>query len=511
MSRILTLLVIAFTLGAVSAQDEPEKKPAEQPEKEEDKKKAPDRPEPVSKLESVEIGGKKVDYEVTAGTIGLPDRENPDKKRAEVFFISYIVEQTDGAPERPISFCFNGGPGSSSVWLHLGAFGPRRVQLDETGTGETLAAPPYGLVDNEHSILDTTDLVFIDPVSTGFSRAEEQKKAGEFHGFDGDIESVGQFIHQYCSKHGRWNSPKYIMGESYGGLRAGGLAEHLQQRYGMYLNGIVLVSAVLDFSTILFSDDNDLPYELFLPSYAASAKFHGQSTAESPAAAHAKALSFIEKDYTSALRAGSALTDEKRAQIVKELAELTGLSEAEVDRADLRLNSSYFRKLLLRDEGHSVGRFDGRVVGIDAEKAPNYPDYDSSYSVVYGPFASAFNHYLRVEIGFESEDVYEVLSRNVHPWDYKRFTNRYVSVTSKLGEAMTLNPHLRVFAAAGYYDLATPPAAIEHSLAHLPIDRTLKDNIEVYYYDGGHMMYTNLKALAQLKEDLAGFLKTEKE
>lgn len=508
MSRILTFFLIAFTLAAVSAQDDNADKSAEKEKAEEEKKKS-DPPKPVSKLASVEIGGKKVDYEVTAGTIALPDGANPEKKRAEIFFVSYVVEKAEGEPERPISFCFNGGPGSSSVWLHLGAFGPRRVQLDEAGTGETLAPPPYGLVDNEHSILDETDLVFIDPVSTGFSRAEEQKKAGEFHGFDGDIESVGQFIHQYCSKHGRWNAPKYLMGESYGGLRAGGLADHLQDRYGMYLNGIVLVSAVLDFTTILFGDDNDLPYELFIPSYAATAKFHGKGVGDSPAAAHDAAAEFVRTEYAAALRAGNALSEEKRAEVVGKLAEFTGLSEADVDRADLRLDSSYFRKLLLREAGNSVGRFDSRVLGIDAEKAPNYPDYDSSYAVVYGPFASALNHYLRVEVGFESEEVYEILTRAVHPWDYKRFSNRYVSVTSKLGEAMTMNPHLRVFTAVGYYDLATPPVAIEHSLNHLPIDRSLKDNIEFYYYDGGHMMYTNLEALAELKTDLAKFLSPE--
>lgn len=507
--RTLTSLIFALMIASVSAQNDDNTKPAGEAKTEakaEDKKK-PEPPKPVSKLAKVAIGGKEIEYEVTAGTISLPNRDKPGEDRAKVFYMAYVVEQPEDEPDRPISFCFNGGPGSSSVWLHLGAFGPRRVQLDPAGTGETLAPPPYGLVDNEHSILDVTDLVFIDPVSTGFSRAEEQKEAKEFHGFDGDIESIGAFIHQYCSKNGRWSSPKYIMGESYGGLRAGGLAEHLQDRYGMYLNGIALISAVLDFSTILFSDNNDLPYEVFLPSYAASAKFHGKIEAESAAAAHAAALEFLRTDYVEALRAGHGLDEARRAEIAGQLAKLTGLNEADILRADLRLDSSFFRKLLLRDEGKSVGRFDGRIIGIDADKAPNYPVYDASYAVVYGPFASAMNSYLREEIEFESEDVYEILTGAVQPWDYKPFTNKYVNVNSKLGEAMTTNPHLRVFVAAGYYDLATPPAAIEHSLAHLPIDRSLKDNISVSYYEGGHMMYTNLDALAKLKADLAEFLK----
>ena len=506
MIRILTSAMIALMLGAVSAQDEAKPDSKEASKKNEEAEKKPEPPEPVSKLGSVEIGGRQIDYEVTAGTIALPHKDKPDEPRARVFFVSYIVEKAEDEAERPIAFCFNGGPGSSSVWLHLGAFGPRRVKLDDAETGETLAPPPYGLVDNEHSILDTADLVFIDPVSTGFSRAEEKKEAKEFHGFDGDVESIGRFIHQYCSKHGRWNSPKFLMGESYGGLRAGGLAQHLQDRYGMYLNGIVLVSAVLDFRTIMFSDDNDLPYELFLPGFAATAKFHGKIEAESPAAAHAAAAEFVRDEYIPALRAGNTLNDETRAAVLKKLAALTGLDEDELDRADLRANSTYFRKLLLRDEGRSIGRFDSRVVGIDGEKAWNYPEYDASYAVVYGPFAGAMNHYLRDEVGFESEDVYEILTGDVHPWDYKAFTNRYVSVNSKLGDALTTNPHLKVFVAAGYYDLATPPASIEHSINHLPIDRSLRKNIETFYYEGGHMMYTNLESLTKLKTDLAAFL-----
>ncbi|MEM7013299.1 MAG: peptidase S10, partial [Verrucomicrobiota bacterium] len=392
MKRFLTYALFVLMLGTVSAQDESSNGESN-PEKSENKQ--AEAPKPVSKLNTVKIGDQEFEYEVTAGTIALPKKDRPNESRAQVFFTSYIVEQEEGEPDRPISFCFNGGPGSSSVWLHLGAFGPRRVQLDEEGTGETLAPPPYRLIDNEHSILDVTDLVFIDPVSTGLSRAEESKNAKEFHGFDGDLESVGRFIHQYCSQNGRWDSPKFLMGESYGGLRAGGLSEHLQDRYGMYLNGIVLVSAVLDFRTLLFSDDNDLPFELFLPCYAATAQFHGKNRFKTPASAHKAAEEFVRDHYAPALRLGNKISEEKRKEIIAGVARLTGLDEGEISRANLRPNSSYFRKLLLRDEGKSIGRFDSRVIGVDAEKAWNYPEYDASYAVVYGPFAGAFNHYLR--------------------------------------------------------------------------------------------------------------------
>tara|TARA_R110002096_G_scaffold16106_30_gene55205 strand:+ start:3950 stop:5470 length:1521 start_codon:yes stop_codon:yes gene_type:complete len=499
-----TLAVACFAFPFAYAEEESKAEDSPKPEKEAPGKGT--KPEPVTKTNQVTIDGVVVEYEVTAASISLPDSKDPAADRAEIFYTSYTVVPGDEAEDRPIAFCFNGGPGSSSVWLHLGGLGPRRVKLDEAGTGTTLPAPPYGVVDNEFSILDVVDLVFIDPVSTGFSRAEEEEKKGSFHGLEGDIESVGAFIHQYCSEHGRWDSPKFLIGESYGGIRAAGLSEHLQGRYGMYLNGIVLVSALLDFSTILFHQGNDLPYLFFLPSYAATASYHDENNATSPKEAYEAAHQFAFGDYADALLKGNTLDSETRTAIVDKLVEFTGLDAAEIERADLRPDAFYFRKLLLREQGKSVGRFDARVIGIDPDKAGNYPDYDASGAAVMGPFSSAMNHYLRDEIGFKSEAVYEFLTGSVHPWDYKPFTNRYVNVGSRLTDAMTKNPHLKVFVAAGYYDLATPPAAIEYSLNHLSIDPSLRENIETFYYDGGHMMYTNLEALAKFKADLAAFL-----
>jgi len=501
MRPFLVLIVFLLFPPFSPAQEKTgEDKPAEKKEK--------PLPKAVTREGSVMIGGQEVAYKVTAATISLPDEEDSTKERARVFYQAYIAEPRKGQPSnRPIAFCFNGGPGSSSVWLHLGGLGPRRVKLDEAGTGVTLAKPPYGLVDNEHSILDLCDLVFIDPVSTGFSRPEDSKDAKQFHGLEGDIESVGAFIHQYCSKNGRWDSAKYLIGESYGGIRAAGLVNHLQDRYGMYLNGIVLVSALLDFGTLLNHEGNDNPYLLFLPALANTANYHKKAPGANPDAVYREALAFAYGDYADALLAGSALPDAQRQAVATRLAALTGIPRDEFLRANLRLDESIFRKLLLRAEGKSVGRFDSRVIGIDPDKAAQYPDYDASYAVVYGPFASAFNHYLREEIGFESEDTYEILTGNVQPWNYTPFTNRYVNMNQRLTEAMTNNPHLKVFVALGYYDLATPPAAIEYSLNHLRIDPSLRPNIVTAYYEGGHMMYTNLSALAKLKTDLAAFMK----
>lgn len=507
MTRILAPCFLVFSLLAPAfTQDAPKSEAPPESPKKEDKEKGP-KPEPVTKTNQVTIDGALVEYEVTAATMSLPDPKDPEADRADIFYTSYVVPPDEGAEDRPIAFCFNGGPGSSSVWLHLGGLGPRRVKLDEAGTGTTLPPPPYGVVDNEFSILDVVDLVFIDPVSTGFSRAEEEDGKGSFHGLEGDIESVGAFIHQYCSEHGRWDSPKFLIGESYGGIRAAGLSEHLQGRYGMYLNGIVLVSALLDFSTILFHQGNDMPYLLFLPSYAATAAYHDAISIESPKEAYDAAANFAFGAYADALLKGNTLDSETQTVIANELVKLTGLEEEEIRRSNLRPDAFYFRKLLLRDQGKSVGRFDARVIGIDPDKAGNYPDYDASGAAVMGPFSSAMNHYLREEIGFQSEAVYEFLTGSVHPWDYKPFTNRYVNMGSRLTSAMTKNPHLKVFVAAGYYDLATPPAAIEYSINHLAIDASLRENIETFYYDGGHMMYTNLEALAKFKDDLAGFLK----
>lgn len=482
-------LLVALPLAAE------EKKPADKPEKE----KEPPKETRSTTEGEVTLNGQKLTYTATAGT--LPVKKEEGEAKASVFYIAYSRKDGDAA-RRPITFCFNGGPGSSSVWLHLGAFGPRRVVIPEAGIATP--QPPYQLVPNEHSLLDVTDLVFIDPVSTGFSRAGKREDARQFHGYEEDIDSVGEFIHAYISRHGRWSSPKYVAGESYGGLRAAGLAGHLQERYGMYLNGVIIVSGVIDFKTLGADPGNDLPYILFLPAMTAAAHYHQKLPADlqsgEVAAAVQASETFARGDYAAALLKGNTLTDAERETIAQELSRLTGLPADYWSRERLRVSATQFRRKLLEAENQVVGRFDARL------KVHATSDEDPSYSNVYGPYATTLNSYVRGELKYESELPYEILTRDVHPWSYASFTNRYVSSAAALAQAMMSNPSLRVFVACGYHDLATPPAAIEFTMDHLPIDPARTGNIVFDYYPGGHMMYTNVDSLRELSADVRAFI-----
>ncbi|RIK78763.1 MAG: peptidase S10 [Planctomycetota bacterium] len=407
---------------------------------------------------------------------------------------------------RPVTFCFNGGPGSSSVWLHLGMLGPRRVKLDSDA--RTLP-PPHELVPNEYSLLDVTDLVFIDPVSTGFSRPAKGEDKRQFHGYDEDLRSVGQFIHDYATQYGRWDSPKFLIGESYGGLRAAGLSGELQERYHMYLNGIVLVSAVVDFQTLVAAGNNDVSYALFLPSYATTAWYHKaladdlQRLSVEEIAQQAK--EFALGPYLRALSAGDSLGADERKEIVERMAELTGLSPAYVEAANLRVPMYRFGKELLRQRGLVVGRFDSRYANFALDRVGDSTDYDPSAAAVFGAFTSALNDYVRNTLNVKEEQVYEILTDRVHPWDYSEFANRFVNASSSLREAMVKNPYLKVFAACGYYDLATPAAAMEHTRDHLHLPKELRKNFVADYYEAGHMMYAHEPSLEKLRQDLLEF------
>jgi carboxypeptidase C (cathepsin A) len=430
----------------------------------------------------------------------LKDEEG--KKQASFFSISYVRDDVGDGRARPVIFSFNGGPGSSSVWLHLGAFGPRRVRLEHDGS----AVPPPGrLTDNEHSLLDVADLVFIDPVSTGYSRSEDPKKAGEFHGFQEDIDSVAEFVRLYITREGRWGSPKFLAGESYGAIRGSGLAATLQDRYGMYLNGVVIVSGVWDFRTLIPHNSNDLPYMLFLPTMAAAAHYHGKVKGDLKELV-SEAEEFALGDYALALHRGAALTEAEEKKVANQMAKLLGIDAGYVSDAGLRVSPWAFRKELLRESDRTIGRFDARMIGFDAGKLGEGPDYDASYNLIYGAYASGLKDYLRTELEFESDLPYEVLTGKVRPWNYDQFTNRYVSVADHVAGSLAKNKHLRYFLACGYYDLATPHLAIEYTLDHLEIPKHLRENFAFGYYAGGHMMYTNEKALAKLKKDLAKFI-----
>ena len=455
---------------------------------------------------SVTINGEEIRYTATTGTLVLKEEVDTEgeKAKASVFFIAYTRDDVDDKSKRPITFSFNGGPGSSSVWLHLGVLGPRCVKPDKDGE---LPQPPYQLKNNGCSILDKTDLVFIDPVSTGFSRAVPGEEAKQFHGFKKDIESVGDFILLYLGRYKRWGSPKFLIGESYGTTRASGLSGYLQERHGTYLNGIMLVSVVLNFQTIRFAPGNDLPYILYLPTYAATALYHGKLAADVQFESFMDEVrAFAMGDYTTALMQGSALPADQRANITQQLAKYTGLTPEYIERTDLRINIARFCKELLRDEDRTVGRFDSRYKGIDRDSAGEMYEYDPSSAVVQGAYTAMLNYYVRDELEFVSDLPYEILSRRVHPWDYGDHQNEYVNVADTLRKAMTTNPALKVFVANGYYDLATPFLASEYTFSHLGLDKSLQDNISMAYYQAGHMMYIDQGELQKMKRDLDAYL-----
>jgi len=490
-------------------------------EKEKDTKATEPPKDQISKTQhTTTLDGKEIRYTATTGTIVLNEEAEGDEKKSEgskpkasIFFVAYTkdrAEDVDAAAhrrQRPLTFSFNGGPGSSSVWLHLGLLGPRRVQVVDDQ--DRPLPPPYQLLDNAHSLLDETDLVFIDPVSTGFSRAVEGEKASEYHDFKKDIESVGDFIRLYTTRYQRWPSPKFLIGESYGTTRAAGLSGYLQDRHGVYLNGIMLISVILNFQTARFVAGNDLPFILFLPTFAATAWYHGKLAADLQADLHAtlaKVEDFALGEYTLALMQGDALPAKRRRQIVRNLARYTGLSPAYSERTNLRINIHRFVKELRRDERITVGRLDSRFTGVDRDAAGEHYEYDPSYALIQGPYTATLNDYVRTELEYESDLAYEILTDRVRPWSYDKHQNEYVNVAETLREAMSKNPFLRVFVANGYYDLATPYLATRYTFSHLQLDAALQQNIQMTHYEAGHMMYVHEPSLAQLKKDLAGFI-----
>ena len=474
----------------------------------------PDEPQDQLSItqHSVTIGQQEIHYTVTAGTILLKEEQEKDSKsdgeraKASVFFVAYTLDNTGDTAKRPITFSFNGGPGSSSVWLHLGVLGPRCVETDQQGN---LLQPPYQLIENQYSVLDQTDLVFIDPISTGFSRVVQGEEAKQFHGFKKDIESIGDFIRLYTTRYQRWTSPKFLIGESYGTTRAAGLSGYLQERHGLYLNGIMLISSVLDFQTIRFMNGNDLPYILYLPSFTATAWYHNLLDAGLQVDLHQtlqEVEAFAVGEYTLALMKGTDLPEDERQEITRKLVRYTGLPIDYIERADLRVSIMRFCKELLRAQGKTVGRFDSRFTGLDRDSVGERFEYDPSYANILGPYTATLNDYLRSQLKFESDLAYEILTDRVHPWNYDTHQNQYVNVTDTLRKAMTTNPYLKVFVASGYYDLATPYMATQYTFNHLGLDKSLQQNVSMSFYEAGHMMYVHQQSLIQLKKDLSSFI-----
>ncbi|HQZ94014.1 MAG: peptidase S10 [Flavobacteriales bacterium] len=462
-------------------------------------------PETSTTKHSIVLNGERIDYTATVGHLILLDEKGA--QRSHNFYIAYTRDLVKDPSKRPITFSFNGGPGSSSVWLHMGALGPKRVVLNDDGTSPP---PPYSITDNAYSWLDKTDLVFIDPIETGYSRPAEGVDKKEFTGYSEDIRSVGDFIHKFITLNGRWASPKYLAGESYGTTRAAGLSGYLQDRHGMYLNGIVLISAVMNFQTLSATEGNDLPYTLFLPSFAATAYYHGKvDTLRFPVMKDflAEVEQFAETDYTLFLMKGSVTTTAEKDAMAERMSAYIGIDNGVIFRNDHRIDTEIFTKELLRSESRTIGRFDGTVKGIDRNDAGANYDFDPSYSLtVRGPYTMAINEHLKNILKYENSDkVYEILTGNVHPWNFGDDQNRFLNNAEVLRSAIHKNPALRVLICNGYYDLATPYFATEYTVDHMFLDESLQKNITMTYYQAGHMMYTIKPELEQFTKDARAF------
>jgi carboxypeptidase C (cathepsin A) len=468
---------------------------------------------------TIQVGGKTLKYKATAGYLILKNEEakapgehdgrpEPDKEglrpKAKIFYVAYTLEGADPA-KRPLTFAFNGGPGAASVWLHMGALGPKRVKMGPGGDG---SLPPYELVDNEFTWLADSDLVFVDPVSTGYSRPIPIDNGKAFHGFREDLQSMAETIRTYTTENNRWLSPKILVGESYGGLRVAGLARLLEHRFDIYVNGIAVVSGLLNWQVIDFHGaGNDLPYSLFLPGYTAAAWYHKKLPADlqngTEADALKKAEEFASGDYLLALAKGSSLSAEKRAEIAKQIAQLTGITEEAVLRYNLRVPPDFYMDELLRKDQRSIGRFDSRLTGIAYDA--NGADFDPSFATMQGNFTSAINSYLRSDLKFETELPYQSLV-DVSPWNFAA-ENRYLDVSEELGRAMAESPHMKVWFVAGHYDLAISYYATDYALRHIRLDPAIKGNLRFTTYETGHMPYTDEVNLKGFRDDFANFLK----
>ncbi len=474
----------------------------------------------VSTSHSVTINGRSIAYRATAGTLTI--RDDAGKPDASFFYVAYTVGEGGESSKRPVTFLYNGGPGSASIWLHMGSFGPVRVT---TASPAATGPAPYQLVPNTDSLLDKTDLVFVDAIGTGYSHGLPKVKEGEkqsekekdenpnkrFWGTDQDIDAFGRFIARYITVNKRWNSPKFLFGESYGTPRSAGLSKYLED-HGIALNGVVLLSSILNYGSRLPGIDND--YVNLLPSYAAIAWYHDK-VANKPATLEPyvdEVRAFARGEYSVALAKGQDLQPAELDAVAQKLSRYTGLSVAYLKEANLRVSQPRFRKELLRDERRTLGRYDARFEGIDADAAGENPESDPSDTAIRGAFTAAFNDYIERELHYSNDVPYATSAGSaIREWDWKhavRGSQRPLPLPimiSDLSEAMRTNPHLKVLSANGWFDLATPFFATEYDLAHLDIDPKLRGNLSFAYYPSGHMVYLNTEALKQFKADLAKF------
>jgi carboxypeptidase C (cathepsin A) len=480
---------------AVAAGEKPGKAP--EPEK-------PKEEPPVVTHHEVHVGGRVLHYTATTGYMPIRNDEGTEIE-ANIFFIAYTLDNPPA--KRPLMFSFNGGPGSASIWLHLGAIGPRRVKMLPNGG---MPQPPFELVDNEDTWLDQTDLVFIDPVGTGYSRATKKELAKKFFGVKGDISSVAEFIRLYLSHYQRWTSPLFLVGESYGTTRAAGLSGYLVDR-GIALDGVVLISSVLNFQTLEFTRGNDLPYVLYLPTYTATAWYHKKLPSDLQSRDLASVLSdaqqFAAGEYSQGLEKGDRLTVQERQTLVDQVARFTGLDRNVVYLNDMRLKQWVFCHELLRNQRLMVGRLDSRFTGDELSQVQREGQFwDPSMAVIRPPFTATFNNYVRTDLGYKSDLEYYVLGGGVTDWDWGSAGEGFPDTSEALRLAFVKNPYMKLFVANGYYDLATPFFATQYTLNHMNLTADQHNKITLGYYDAGHMMYIKSDSLTRLKKDVGGFL-----
>jgi carboxypeptidase C (cathepsin A) len=491
------------------AQPTPPSEPKAEPGKEApgDKEEHYDMTEvpPVVTRHQITLAGKVLHYTATAGR--LPIKRGDGKTEAEMFFVAYTLDGQDAA-KRPLTFCFNGGPGSASVWLHMGAVGPRRVALQANGF---MPAAPYRITDNENTLLDKSDLVFVDAIATGFSRAANAEMVKKYLGVKGDIEAFGEFIRLYITRYDRWASPLFILGESYGTTRAAGIAGYLAD-HGISFNGITLLSTAMDFGTLEWTKNNDVPYVLLVPSFTMIAAYHKRLPADlmqDLGKTRQEVEHWAQTDYALALEKGDALPAEERQRIIETYARYTGLDRKLIDNANLRIDVELFTQNLLLDQKLRVGRLDGRFTGPNPEGVLDSRQYDPTGSAVVPPYTSVFNNYLRTELDYKVDMPYKVFAWDepaFQKWDWGEAVKGFPNTAPGLRAALVKNPYLKVLVMEGYYDLATPYAAANYSIDHLNLTPEYRKNISFATYEAGHMVYVEERSRAKMTKDLVEFM-----
>jgi carboxypeptidase C (cathepsin A) len=483
----------------------PERKPdatKDSPEGKEDHYDVAEVPSVVTHHQ-ITLDGKVLHYTATAGR--LPIQRADGKIEAEMFFVAYSLDGQDPS-KRPLTFAFNGGPGAASVWLHMGALGPKRVMLEPDGF---MPPAPYRFSDNPYTLLDKSDLVFADAIGTGFSRAANAELLKKFWSVKGDIEAFGEFIRLYLTRNERWSSPLFLFGESYGTTRAAGVAGYLAD-HGIAFNGITLLSTALSFQTLVDNKSNDLPYILLIPSFTMIAGYHHKllpDLSQDVGKARQEAEGWASREYAEALAKGDGLAPEERQKVIEQLARYTGLNPQVIDDANLRIDVSKFTHYLLLDQKVRVGRLDGRFTGPDPDGVLDTPSYDPTESAIIPPYTSVFNNYVRTELEYKSDARYGVLEDQVEEkWDWGSGIEGFPNTATALRQALVKNPYLKVLVMEGYYDLATPYYAANYTIDHLDLGAKYRQNISIAAYESGHMAYLPIDSLKKMKADEMNFM-----